>query len=405
MDFQSIKDIDLKGKTVLLRADLNVPKHHNQVTDTTRIDRLLPTIQCLREKGAKILILSHFGRPEGEQNPEMSLAFLAPILEKCWNVDVRFCPDCIGHVAKDMAASLQNGHILLMENLRFYKGEEKNDPAFTAQLAELGDIYVNDAFSAAHRAHASTEGLAKLLPAAAGLLMEEELTALSRALESPEKPVLAVAGGSKISTKLNVLKNLIEKVDYLVLGGGMANTFLYAQGYALGKSLCEKDMAEEAQNILAKALDIGCEIILPRDVVVVTELKENAQHKTVAANSIPDGHMAIDIGEETIAYLKDKIATCKTVVWNGPMGVFEIKPFDAGTNAVAQAAAQASKAGTLTSVAGGGDTVAALENAGVADDFTYISTAGGAFLEWLEGKPLPGVEALKTSAGKIKKVC
>lgn len=403
MTFQTIRDLDLKGKTVLLRADLNVPKQNHTVTDTTRIDRLKPTIDCLREKGAKILILSHFGRPEGEQNPEMSLAFLTPVLEKCWDTEVNFCPDCIGDVAKYASKSLENGQIMLMENVRFYKGEEQNDPEFTAKLAELGDIYVNDAFSAAHRAHASTEGLAHLLPSAAGLLMEEELNALQKALGAPEKPVLAVAGGSKISSKLNVLKNLVEKVDYLVLGGGMANTFLFAQGHDLGKSLCEKDMVEEAKAILAKAEKIGCKIILPIDVIAVTALKENAPSKTVLASAIPADHMAIDIGEQSIKFLQDTIAKCKTIVWNGPMGVFEIKPFDNGTNEVAKAAAAATKAGKLASIAGGGDTVAALENAGAASDFTYISTAGGAFLEWLEGKPLPGVDALKNSVSAIKK--
>lgn len=402
MEFQTIKTMDLHGKIVLLRADLNVPKQGRNVTDTTRIDRLKPTIDALREKGAKILILSHFGRPEGEQNPEMSLAFLAPVLEKCWNTEIRFCPDCIGETAHSAAQSLQNGQIMLLENVRFYKGEEKNDPEFAAKLAALGDVYVNDAFSAAHRAHASTEGIARLLPCAAGLLMEEELSALTRALEIPQKPVLAVAGGSKISTKLNILKNLIEKVDYLVLGGGMANTFLFAQGHDLGKSLCEKDMIEEAKAILSKAESIGCKIILPRDVIAVTELKENASYVTVPADAIPSDHMAIDIGAQSIAYLKDIIAECKTIVWNGPMGVFEIKPFDNGTNEVAKAAAKATKEGKLASIAGGGDTVAALENAGAADDFTYISTAGGAFLEWLEGKSLPGVEALKTAQTQKK---
>lgn len=403
MDFQTIRDFDVKGKTVLLRADLNVPKHHNTVTDTTRIDRLKPTIEYLSSHGAKILILSHFGRPEGEQNPEMSLAFLTPILEQRWGIHTRFSPDCIGDVAKGLAATLKDGEIMLMENVRFYKGEEANDPEFTRKLAELGEIYVNDAFSAAHRAHASTEGLARYLPTAAGLLMEEELNALTAALGNPERPVLAVAGGSKISTKLSVLLNLIEKVDYLVLGGGMANTFLYAQGYDLGKSLCEKDMADKAKAIMEKAQSIGCEIILPRDVVVATELKANAAHKIVPVSAIPADHMAIDIGDQTIAYITEKVKSCKTIVWNGPMGVFEIKPFDRGTNAVASIVSQQTQNGSCKSIAGGGDTVAALENAKATDDFSYISTAGGAFLEWLEGKPLPGVEALLNKSGQPAK--
>ncbi len=390
MDFKTLRDFDLKNKTVLMRADLNVPKQNNVVTDTARIDRLKPTIDYLRDQGAKILILSHFGRPEGEQNPQMSLAFLAALLEKQWNTPVSFSPYCIGENAKQAARATQSGEITLLENVRFHKGEKANDPKFAAQLAELADIFVNDAFSVSHRAHASTEGLAHLLPCAAGMLMEEELNALNAALEAPEKPVLAVAGGSKISTKLDVLANLIEKVDYLVLGGGMANTFLYAQDNKLGKSLCEKDMADTARNIMEKAKNIGCEIILPRDVVTVTDLKENAPHKTVNITDIDENAMAIDVGPQSIAYITEKINISKTVVWNGPLGVFEIKPFDKGTNQIAKAVAQSS----AISVAGGGDTVAALENAGVIQDFTYISTAGGAFLQWLEGKDLPGVAAL-----------
>lgn len=395
MKFQTIKDIDVKGKKILLRADLNVPKYHHTITDTTRIDRLKPTIDYLTSHGAKVLILSHFGRPEGEQNPEMSLAFLTSVLEQRWSKHVRFAPDCIGEDANHMSNSLHDGDILLMENVRFYKGEEKNDPAFTQELAKLGEIFVNDAFSAAHRAHASTEGLAHLMPSAAGLLMEEELNALTSALITPEKPVLAVTGGSKISTKIDVLMHLIDKVNYLVLGGGMANTFLYAKGYDMGKSLCEKNMIDQAKEIMDKAEKIGCEIILPLDVIAAKELKENAAHACVEVNNIAADQMAIDIGDKTIRYIQEKIALCKTVVWNGPMGVFEIKPFDKGTNAIATFVAQQTKDGKCCSVAGGGDTVAALENAKVNHDFTYISTAGGAFLEWLEGKTLPGVAALK----------
>lgn len=395
MNFQSIKSLDINGKTILLRADLNVPKQGNAVTDTTRIDRLKPTIDYLHEQGAKTLILSHFGRPEGEQNPEMSLAFLTSVLEKQWKKPVSFSPQCIDETAGSASENAKAGDIILLENVRFHKEEKANDPEFAKKLASLGDIYVNDAFSASHRAHASTEGIAHHLPAAAGLLMEEELNALQNALETPEKPVMAVAGGSKISTKLAVLENLIEKVDYLVLGGGMANTFLYAQGIDLGKSLCEKDMAEKAKEILEKAEKVGCEIVLPKDVITVKELKEHAEHETRKTDDIPNDQMAIDIGEESISNLKDIISKCKTVVWNGPMGVFEIAPFDNGTNKVAEYVAQQTQNGNCTSVAGGGDTVAALENAKAAHKFSYISTAGGAFLEWLEGKDLPGVMALK----------
>ncbi len=394
MNFKTVKSLDIKGKIILLRADLNVPRQNNQVSDTTRIDRLKPTISYLREQGAKVLILSHFGRPDGEQNPEMSLAFLTPVLEKIWGVPVSFSPVCIGDVAQGIANDTKEGDVVLMENVRFHKGEKANDVAFAKELASLGDIYVNDAFSASHRAHASTSGIAAHMQSAAGLLMEEELNALNSALGSPEKPVLAVTGGSKISSKLGVLENLIEKVDYLVLGGGMANTFLYANGMDMGRSLCEKDMADTARNIMIKAKKIGCEIILPKDVVVVSNLKENAENKTVNVDSIPSDKMAIDIGEETIKYISEKVKASKTIVWNGPMGVFEIKPFDNGTNKIAEIVALQTKAGKCASIAGGGDTVAALENADAAKDFTYISTAGGAFLEWLEGKELPGIMAL-----------
>lgn len=394
MQFKTIKDIPLAGQRVLLRADLNVPKSGHTVTDATRIDRLKPTIDYLVAQKARVLILSHFGRPDGAQNPEMSLAFLAPVLEKRWGYPVRFSQDCIGATAQGLAQSLKDGEIALLENVRFHKEEEANDPAFAKTLSLLGDIYVNDAFSAAHRAHASTEGLAHHLPAVAGLLMAEELDALRAALIAPDRPVFAVVGGSKISTKLSVLHNMIEKVNYLALGGGMANTFLAAQGYSLGQSLCERDMLPQAQAILEKAKAIGCEIILPRDVVVVEELKENAPYKIVTVQNIPDTGRAVDIGPDSIGYITQIIASCKTVVWNGPMGVFEIKPFDTGTNAVARAVAAATQNGQCRSVAGGGDTVSALENAGTAGDFSYISTAGGAFLEWLEGKSLPGVQAL-----------
>ena len=396
MSFRSIKDMDVRGKTVLLRADLNVPAQRGKVTDTTRIDRLKPTIDYLCKHGARILILSHFGRPEGEQNPEMSLAFLVPALQKCWNISVRFAPNCIGKPAQDLAESLQDGEVGLLENLRFHKGETENAPHFAKDLASLGDIYVNDAFSAAHRAHASTEGIAKFLPAAAGLLMARELKALDRALGNPARPVAAIAGGSKISTKLSVLLHLVNKVDVLVLGGGMANTFIYAQGGDIGGSLCEQDMAEQARKIMDHAKDVGCDIVLQSDAVSVTEISTEAETQIVPANDIPQGRMAIDVGPQSANEIIEKIQSCKTLVWNGPMGVFEIPPFDRGTNNIANAVADMTKSGSLISIAGGGDTVAALENAGCSGDFSYISTAGGAFLEWMEGKTLPGVAALES---------
>jgi len=394
MTFQTIRSMALEGKTVLLRADLNVPAQRSKVTDTTRIDRLKPTIDFLVNSGAKILILSHFGRPEGEQNPQMSLAFLTPALKSCWGHDIRFAPDCIGDAAQNLSASLKNGEIGLLENVRFHKEEESNDREFSKKLAALGDIFVNDAFSASHRAHASTEGIAHYLPAAAGFLMEEELNALHSVLNAPQKPVVAITGGSKISTKLKVLYNLVEKVDYLILGGGMANTFLYAKGASIGASLCEKNMTEEAQKIMAHAQLHGCKIILPEDCIAVKEIKPDGDFIITNAQSIPDDYRAIDIGPQSIALMIAILENCKTLLWNGPMGVFEIKPFDKGTNELAQRAAYLTKAGKLRSVAGGGDTVSALENANVIPDFTYVSSAGGAFLEWLQGDKLPGVAAL-----------
>jgi phosphoglycerate kinase len=394
MKFKSVRDLDLNNKRVLLRADLNVPAKGGRVTDTTRIDRLKPTIDYLCKAGAKVLVLSHFGRPDGEFNAQMSLAFLVSCLEGSWGTKIRFAQDCVGEKAETIAAGLQAGDVALLENVRFHKGEESNNPAFAKELAKLGDIYINDAFSTAHRAHASTEGLAHLLPSAAGLLMEEELNALDKALGNPKKPVAAITGGSKISTKLDVLNNLIDKVDFLILGGAMANTFLYALGAETGHSMCEKDMADTARKIMARAKEKGCEILLPVDSVTVTEIRSDADIQIVSSRAIPESRMAIDVGPETIKYILEKTASCKTIVWNGPMGVFEIKPFDNGTNALAKAIAQRTKTGTCVSIAGGGDTVSALENAGVINDFTYISAAGGAFLEWLEGRTLPGVAAL-----------
>lgn len=398
MEFQTIKDITLSGKTALLRADLNVPARRGKVMDTTRIDRLKPTIDYLVQAGAKILILSHFGRPEGEQNPEMSLAFLAPVLQSCWGYDIRFAPDCIGAPAQKLAGSLKNGEIGLLENVRFHKGETKNDPDFVRALASLGDVFVNDAFSAAHRAHASTEGLSHHLPSVAGLLMAAELEALDKALGNPQKPVCAITGGSKISTKISVLKNLIDRVDYLVLGGAMANTFIYAQGGVVGGSMYESSMADEARSIMTYATERSCEIILPVDCVCVEEIMPNAAFQVLPADDIPADMRAIDIGQKSVERVAQVLKGCKTVVWNGPVGVFEIKPFDEGTNMLARVVAGMTKAGDIASIAGGGDTVAALENAEVAQDFTYVSTAGGAFLEWLEGKTLPGVAALSAGA-------
>ena len=394
MTFKTLHDFDLKGKRVLVRADINVPSKDGKVTDTTRIDRLKPTIDFLTSKGAKVVVLSHFGRPKGGYEAEFSQEFLAPVCAKSWGRNVSFGKDCIGEEATKVVGALKDGEIVLLENLRFHKGEEKNDPAFIAELAKLGDLYVNDAFSAAHRAHASTEGLAHRMPTAAGFLMEAELNALNNALESPQKPVIAIVGGSKISSKLSVLNNLVKKVDYLFLGGGMANTFLIAQGIEVGKSLCERDMVDEAKTIIATAQKAGCDILLPVDRICVTKFGENAPFEIRETDSMPADEEAVDVGPATIDMLGDILSGCKTALWNGPMGVFEVKPFDRGTNDLARAVARLTKAGSLVSVAGGGDTVSALENAGAADDFTYISSAGGAFLEWLEGKELPGVAAL-----------
>lgn len=394
MNFQALKNIDVKGKTVLLRADLNVPAENGNITDTTRIDRLKPTIDFLTKNGAKTLVISHFGRPKGI-TPEFSLKFMLPALEKSWGVNVGFADDCIGASAETAKSALQNGQVTLLENVRFHVEEEKNDVAFTKQLAALGDIYCNDAFSAAHRAHASTEGLAHFLPSCAGFLMEAELNALSAALENPQRPVMAIVGGSKVSTKISVLENLVKKVDYLFLGGGMANTFLFADGVEVGKSLCERDMVNEAKRIQAAAKAANCQILLPVDRVIVDKFGADVPFDVVATDAMPSDREAVDVGPKTIAMLTEKLALCKTVLWNGPLGVFEVKPFDNGTNAAAQAVAQATAKG-LVSVAGGGDTVSALEHAGCADKFTYVSSAGGAFLEWMEGKPLPGVEALSS---------
>ncbi len=394
--FKTLDDIDVAGKTVLVRGDLNVPVKDGQVTDSTRLDRLAPTVLELADKGAKVVIMSHFGRPKGGPDPKNSLKQVVPALETALGGrKVAFAEDCIGPAAEGAVKALQPGGILLLDNLRFHAEEEKNDIGFAKQLASLGDVYVNDAFASAHRAHASTEAIARLLPAAAGRLMQAELVALGKALEHPERPVAAVVGGAKISTKLDLLGNMVQKVDILVLGGGMANTFLVAGGKDLGKSLAEKDMAEAAREIMEKAKASGCEIVLPTDGVIAAEFKAGAPSQTVSVDSVPADQMVLDVGPASVDLIKQRIAGAKTVVWNGPLGAFEIEPFDSGTNAVAQYAAELTSQGKLLSVAGGGDTVSALEHAGVADKFTYISTAGGAFLEWLEGKELPGVAALK----------
>ncbi|WP_298379155.1 phosphoglycerate kinase [Azospirillum sp.] len=393
-DFNTIDDIEVNGKTVLVRADLNVPMQDGKVSDTTRIDRLAPTLKELSLKGAKVVVLSHFGRPKNGPDAKNSLRHVLDALSAAVGQKVAFAEDCVGQPAKDAIAKVHEGAIVLLENTRFHAEEEKNDPAFAAQLAELGDVYVNDAFSAAHRAHASTEGVARLLPNAAGRLMEAELKALTLALEKPERPVAAVVGGAKISTKLDLLGNMVRKVDMLALGGGMANTFLFAQGVDVGASLCEKEMADQARAIMATAKEAKCEILLPADFVVAKEFKAGAANRVVPANGIGADEMALDVGPATVAFLADKLKAAKTIVWNGPLGAFEIAPFDAGTNAVAKIVADRTEAGGLLSVAGGGDTVAALAHAGAEDKFTYVSAAGGAFLEWLEGKELPGVAAL-----------
>jgi len=392
--FRTLDQADVAGKRVLVRADLNVPMKEGRVTDATRIERLAPTIKDLMAKKAKIVVLSHFDRPKGKRVPGMSLKPIAPVLGNAVGAEVAFAEDCIGPEATKVVDALRPGEIALLENLRYHSGEEANDAAFIKELAALGDIYVNDAFSAAHRAHASTEGLAHVLPAYAGRQMQAELEALTNALEKPKKPVMAIVGGAKISTKLDVLNHLVEKVDMLVIGGGMANTFLNAQGIEVGKSLCERDLADTARGILAKAARAGCEVLLPTDAVVAEAFREGAAFSVVDIKSVPADQMILDVGPASVRHLEAKLGACKTLLWNGPLGAFEIKPFNAGTNAVALAAAALTQERGLVSVAGGGDTVAALNAAGVAEKLTYISTAGGAFLEWMEGKELPGVAAL-----------
>ncbi len=395
MAWKTLDDMDLNGKVVLVRVDINVPVENGKITDDTRIRRIIPTIQDIVAHGGKPVLLAHFGRPKGVRVPEMSLEILRPALESAFNLPVAFADDCIGAPAKQAVMALGAGQVLLLENTRYHAGEPANDPGFAAALAALGDVYCNDAFSAAHRAHASTEGIARLLPSCAGRLMQAELSALEAALATPERPVMAVVGGAKVSTKLDLLGNLVEKVDFLVIGGGMANTFLAASGIGVGKSLCEHDMADTANEIVEKARNAGCEIILPTDIIVAHEFKENAASQTLPVNACPADAMILDAGPETSAAIKSAMEKSKTLIMNGPLGVFELAPFHTATFAMLDEIGRLTNAGNLVSVAGGGDTVAAINASNHAADFTYISTAGGAFLEWMEGKTLPGVAALE----------
>ncbi|MBS1095418.1 phosphoglycerate kinase [Gluconobacter wancherniae] len=401
MVFRTLNGLDPRGERVLVRADLNVPMHDGVITDATRIERVAPTIRELAEKGARVIVLSHFDRPKGRAVPSMSLRPIAERLGEVLGKNVAFVPECVGPTVKVAVASLGDGDILLLENTRFHAGEEANDPEFAQALAENADIYVNDAFSAAHRAHASTEGVARKLPSYAGRLMEAELGALSAALENPERPVGAIIGGSKISTKLDLIGNVLAKVDTLFITGAMANTFLAAEGINVGKSLQEADMHETARNIVREAQEKGCEIILPVDAVIAREFKAGAASETCLIGEVPDDVMILDAGPRTVELISDRLATLKTLVWNGPLGAFEIAPFDRATVAVAQAAAKLTQEGKLRTVAGGGDTVSALRHAGVLERMSYVSTAGGAFLEWLEGKLLPGIEVLRTAGQQL----
>ncbi|MEO0386475.1 MAG: phosphoglycerate kinase [Pseudomonadota bacterium] len=397
MTWKTLDDMDLQGKRVLTRVDINVPVEAGQVTDATRIERVVPTVRSILAAGGRPILLAHFGRPKGRVVADMSLEITRDALAAALSAPVRFADDCVGAVAEAAIADLGAGEVLLLENTRFHPGEEANDPAFAAALAALGDVYCNDAFSAAHRAHASTEALARLLPACAGRLMEAELSALSRALSTPERPLVAVVGGAKVSTKLELLGNLIDRVDRIVIGGGMANTFLAAQGFSVGASLCEHDLADTARAIMDRAQTANCHLHLPTDVVVAREFKAGAATETVPAADCPADAMILDAGPDSVASIIAAFDSAKTLVWNGPLGAFEIPPFNAATDAAARYAATATRAGRLLTVAGGGDTVAALNASGAAADFSYVSTAGGAFLEWLEGKTLPGVAALNTA--------
>ncbi len=393
MTFKTLSDLIPRGKRILLRVDLNAPFDNGKLSDGTRIDRIMPTIRTLADKGGRVILVAHFGRPKGF-DPKETLGPAVAEVAKRLGKPVTLAKDCIGIEALSLISTMKDGDVIALENTRFHAGEEKNDPAFLAALAANGDVYVNDAFSAAHRAHASTAGLAHKLPAYAGLTMEAELIALDKALGNPKKPVAALVGGAKVSSKLDLLGNLVTRVQMLIIGGGMANTFLAARGVNVGKSLCEHDLVGTAREIEAKAKKAGCTIILPVDAVVAKEFKAGAANRVVDVSGVAADEMILDAGPRSVAAVNAALAKAKTLVWNGPMGAFEIAPFDAGTVAVAKEAARLTKAGKLVSVAGGGDTVSALNHAGVADDFTYVSTAGGAFLEWMEGKVLPGVKAL-----------
>ncbi len=396
MGWNTLDDMDLRGRRVLTRVDLNVPMEAGRVTDATRIERIVPTVQAILDAGGLPVLLAHFDRPKGKVVPSMSLRTVLPALKDALGCDVAFAQDCVGDAAASAVALLGPGDVLLLENTRFHPGEAANDPEFCDALAANGDVYCNDAFSAAHRAHASTEGLAHRLPACAGRLMAEELAALTAALEMPERPLVAVVGGAKVSTKLDLLANLVRKVDFLVIGGGMANTFLAAQGHEIGTSLAEREMTGTASEILSRADEASCEIVLPVDVVVARAFEAGAAHETVAADACPEGAMILDAGPASVARIMALLDVAETLIWNGPLGAFEIPPFDAATTAAARHAADLSRAGRLVSVAGGGDTVSALVRADAADGFTYVSSAGGAFLEWMEGRTLPGVAALNT---------
>jgi phosphoglycerate kinase len=395
--FRTLDDLDPRGKRVLLRADLNLPVKDGRITDRTRIDRLAPTIRELAEKGARVIVCSHFDRPKGKRVPEMSLKPMAEALSAALDKPVAFVDDCVGPEAEAAAAKLADGEVLLLENTRYHAGEEKNDPALAAGLAKLADAFVNDAFSAAHRAHSSTEGVARLLPSYAGRLMQAELEALDAALGSPKRPVVAIVGGAKVSTKLDLLGNLSKKVDVLVIGGAMANTFLAAQGHTMGKSLQEAEMHDTARQILDEAKAGRCEILLPTDLVVAAAFAEHVPTRTVGVDAVPSDMMALDVGPDTVAAIEARLRTAATLVWNGPLGAFETPPFDAATVEIAASAAGLTQSAGLVSIGGGGDTVSALKHAGVAERMTYVSAAGGAFLEWLEGKTLPGVAALETA--------
>ena len=393
--FKTLDEIECRGRCVLVRGDLNVPIQDGLVTDSTRLDRFAPTVRELIDKGARVAVISHLGRPNGEAKPEMSLRQIADALSTALGGRaVAFADDCIGDAAKNAINALPDGGIVLLENLRFHAGEEANDPTFVAALAENADLFVNNGFSVSHRAHASTAGIAGALPAYAGRGMQAELEALAAALEVPKKPVAALVGGAKVSTKLSVLGHLLDKVDTLIIGGGMANTFLFALGTDIGASLCEKDLADTAREIMARADENGCQIVLPSDVVIAAGLEEGIATEVVPIAAVPPDRMILDVGPESSAALNQHLANCGTLLWNGPLGAFEVTPFDAGTNVVARRAAELTAAGSLVSVAGGGDTVAALRRADAIDGFSYVSTAGGAFLEWLEGRELPGVAAL-----------